>query len=169
MGSVLISSLIKSFPFECLLDAKYAKDRLVIKKINEIIVVILANSPIIKAKWIIDCIKIIINNKKVTAAVPVVLNNDQNPYRAKKIKNGYLINFIKTKKKISSNRQELDKSFFLCHNFWAIRTSAIIKEKGEGPWNFMGEFVRPYLVKNSVDIHTMEDLYLSKILINKIK
>ena len=40
MGSVLISSLIKSFPFECLLDAKYAKDRLVIKKINAIIVVI---------------------------------------------------------------------------------------------------------------------------------
>jgi len=31
----------------------------------EIIVVLLANSPIIKAKWIIDCIKIIINNKKV--------------------------------------------------------------------------------------------------------
>ena len=65
----------------------------------EIIVVLLANAPIIKAKWIIDCIKIIINNKKVTAAVPVVLNNDQNPYRAKKIKNGYLRNFIKTKKK----------------------------------------------------------------------
>ena len=135
----------------------------------EIIVVLLANAPIIKAKWIKDCIKIIINNKKVTAAVPVMLNNDQNPYRAKKIKNGYLRNFVKTKKKISSNRQELDKSFFLCHNFWAIRTSAIIEEKGESPWNFMGKFVRPYLVKNSVDIHTMEDLYLSRILINKIK
>ena len=59
---------------------------------------LLANAPIIKAKWIIDCIKIIINNKKVTAAVPVMLNNDQNPYRAKKIKNGYLRNFVKTKK-----------------------------------------------------------------------
>ena len=135
----------------------------------EIIVVLLANAPIIKAKWIIDCIKIIINNKKVTAAVPVVLNNDQNPYRAKKIKNGYLRNFVKTKKKISSNRQQLSKSFFLCHNFWVIRTAAITEEKGEGPWNFMGKFVRPYLVKNSVDIHTMEDYYLSKILVNKIK
>ena len=72
-------------------------------------------------------------------------------------------------KKISSNRQELDKSFFLCHNFWVIRTAAITKEKGEGPWNFMGKFVKPYLVKNSVDIHTMEDYYLSKILVNKIK
>ena len=135
----------------------------------EIIVVLLANAPIIKAKWIIDCIKIIINNKKVTAAVPVVLNNDHNPSRAKKIKNGYLRNFVKTNKKISSNRQELNKSFFLCHNFWAIRTSAVIKEKGEGPWNFMGKFVRPYLVRNSIDIHTMEDFYLAKILINKIK
>ena len=135
----------------------------------EIIVVLLANSPIIKAKWIIDCIKIIINNKKVTAAVPVVLNNDHNPYRAKKIKNGYLRNFVKTKKKISSNRQQLNKSFFLCNNFWVIRTSAIIREKGEGPWNFMGKFVRPYLVKNSIDIHNMQDFYLAKILINKIK
>jgi CMP-N-acetylneuraminic acid synthetase len=135
----------------------------------EIIVVLLANAPIIKAKWIIDCIKIIINNKKVTAAVPVVLNNDHNPYRAKKIKNGYLRNFVKTKKKISSNRQQLNKSFFLCHNFWVIRTSAIIREKGEGPWNFMGKFVRPYLVKNSIDIHNMQDFYLAKILINKIK
>ena len=135
----------------------------------EIIVVLLANAPIIKAKWIIDCIKIIINNKKVTAAVPVVLNNDHNPYRAKKIKNGYLRNFIKTKKKISSNRQQLNKSFFVCHNFWAIRTSAIIREKGEGPWNFMGKFVRPYLVKNSIDIHNMQDFFLAKILINRIK
>ena len=135
----------------------------------EIIVVLLANAPIIKAKWIIDCIKIIINNKKVTAAVPVVLNNDHNPCRAKKIKNGYLRNFVKTNKKISSNRQELNKSFFLCHNFWVIRTSAITREKGEGPWNFMGKFVRPYLVKNSIDIHNMEDFYLAKILINKIK
>ena len=91
------------------------------------------------------------------------------PIEQKKIKNGYLRNFVKTNKKISSNRQELNKSFFLCHNFWAIRTSAITKEKGEGPWNFMGKFVRPYLVKNSVDIHTMEDYYLSKILVNKIK
>jgi N-acylneuraminate cytidylyltransferase len=135
----------------------------------EIIVVLLANAPIIKAQWIIDCIKIIINNKKVTAAVPVLFNNDHNPYRAKKIKNGYLRNFIKTKKKISSNRQQLNKSFFLCHNFWVIRTSAITREKGEGPWNFMGKFVRPYLVKNSIDIHNMEDFYLAKILINKIK
>ena len=73
------------------------------------------------------------------------------------------------KKKISSNRQQLSKSFFLCHNFWVIRTAAITEEKGEGPWNFMGKFVKPYLVKNSIDIHTMEDFYLAKILINKIK
>ena len=103
----------------------------------EIIVVLLANAPIIKAQWIIDCIKIIINNKKVTAAVPVLFNNDHNPYRAKKIKNGYLRNFIKTKKKISSNRQQLNKSFFLCHNFWVIRTSAITRER-RGSMEFYG-------------------------------
>ena len=78
----------------------------------EIIVVLLANAPIIKAKWIIDCIKIIINNKKVTAAVPVVLNNDHNPYRAKKIKNGYLRNFIKTKKKNIIKSTAIKEKFF---------------------------------------------------------
>ncbi len=39
-------------------------------------------------------------NKNLTAVVPVVLNNDHNPLRAKKIVNGYIRNFNKTKKSI---------------------------------------------------------------------
>ncbi len=64
----------------------------------DILVVLLANAPVIKTKWINECIKKIRKNKNLTAVVPVVLNNDHNPLRAKKIVNGYIRNFNKTKK-----------------------------------------------------------------------
>ena len=66
----------------------------------DIIVVLLANAPIIKTKWINDCISILKKNKNITSVVPVVENNDNNPLRAKKIQKNYIKNFIKTKKKI---------------------------------------------------------------------
>ena len=55
--------------------------------------------------------KSFIKKNKYTAAVPVILDNDKNPYRSK-IVNGIIQNFIKQKKKISSNRQELTNSYF---------------------------------------------------------
>ncbi len=133
----------------------------------EIIVILLANAPIIKRKWIDECIKVLIKNKSLTGAVPVILDNDKNPFRAKKIKNGIIQNFNKQKKKISSNRQELPNSYFLCHNFWVLRRSAIINNNGLSPWNFMGKKVFPYVIKNSIDIHTEADLNLAKYLIKK--
>ncbi len=133
----------------------------------EIIVILLANAPIIKGKWIDECIKVLIKNKSLTGAVPVILDNDKNPFRAKKIKNGIIQNFNKQKKRISSNRQELPNSYFLCHNFWVLRRSAIINNNGLSPWNFMGKKVFPYVIKNSIDIHTEADLNLAKYLIKK--
>ena len=132
----------------------------------DILIILLANAPIISSKWIKDCLKILRNNKKTTSVVPVILNNDHNPFRAKKLRGNYLKNFYKIKKKVSSNRQDLPNSYFLCHNFWVIRTKEIYKFKGEPPWNFMGKHVQPYIVKKSIDIHTIEDLHLSKLIIN---
>jgi hypothetical protein len=60
---------------------------------------------------------------------------------------------------ISSNRQELPKCYFLCHNFWVLRVTDGIKEHaGEPPWNFMGGKVLPYEVEESFDIHTLDDV-----------
>ena len=132
----------------------------------DIVVVLLANAPIVYAKWIQDCIKILIKNK-ATAVVPVVKDNDKHPLRAKKTKKGYLKPFINSKKKISSNRQDLEDCYFLCHNFWVIRASAIIENKGLNPWNFMGPKVIPYLVPHSHDIHTEFDLKICKLLLQK--
>jgi len=135
----------------------------------DIIVVLLANAPIIKTKWINDCISILKKNKNITSVVPVVENNDNNPLRAKKIQKNYIKNFIKTKKKYSSNRQSLKKSYFLCHNFWAIKSSEVLKNSGDPPWNFMGKKVKPYIVKDTIDIHNELDYKIAKIIINDKK
>ena len=65
----------------------------------DILIILLANAPIISSKWIKDCLKILRNNKKTTSVVPVILNNDHNPFRAKKLRGNYLKNFYKIKKK----------------------------------------------------------------------
>lgn len=135
----------------------------------DIIIVLLANAPVIKKKWIEDCIKILKRNKNLTAVVPVTKNNDYNPLRSKKIKNNLLFNYIKTKKKIPSNRQELENSYFLCHNFWVIKCREIFKDNGQPPWNFMGKKVKPYVIENSIDIHDKFDYELAKIIIDDLK
>ena len=134
----------------------------------DILVVLLANAPIVKSKWINDCIKILLNDKYVTSVVPVQNINDHHPERAKQIVNNYLSNFV-NKQKISSNRQDLSKCFFLCHNFWVIRSEEIYKNNGQLPWSFMGKKVKPYEIKSSIDIHSAMDVEIAKILIKNEK
>ena len=130
----------------------------------DILVVLLANAPIVKSKWISDCIKILMKNKDITSVVPVQNINDHHPERAKQIKNDILKSFI-NKKKISSNRQDLSKCLFLCHNFWVIRSNEIFKNNGQLPWSFMGKKVKAYEIKSSIDIHSAMDVEIAKILI----
>ena len=127
-------------------------------KIPDIIVVLLANSPTIKTSWIDKCLKKIINNKKISAVVPVIKNNDFHPFRAKKISQNRLIPFFEFKKKISSNRQDLTNSYFLSHNFWVLKTKEIILNKGHQPWTFMGKNVHPYFINSTADIHSKNDI-----------
>lgn len=138
------------------------------KQYPDILVVLLANAPIVKSRWISDCIKILKKNNSLTAVVPVQNINDHHPERSKQIKNNILKNFI-NKKKISSNRQDLTKCFFLCHNFWVIRTKEIYKDNGPLPWSFMGKKVKPYVIKNSIDIHSAIDVEIAKIIIKNEK
>ncbi len=133
----------------------------------DILIVLLANAPIIKKKWIDDCINIIKKNKKITSVVPVIKNNDNHPLRAKKIVNGFLKSYI-IEKNSSSNRQELESCYFLCHNFWVIKTREIFKNNGYSPWNFMGKRVKSYVISRSIDIHEKEDLEIAKLFMKKI-
>lgn len=135
----------------------------------EIIIILLANAPIIKSEWIRKCLNIILKNKKISAIIPVIENNDHHPLRAKKISNGFLKGYLKTKSKMSSNRQDLEKNYFLCHNFWIIRTNSIYKNDGFYPWKFMGKRVKPFIIKQSIDIHNYEDVILANHLVKKLK
>lgn len=133
----------------------------------KILVILLANAPIIYSSWIRNCINILQKNKLATSVVPVIQNNDHHPMRAKKIKNGFLTQHNKIKAKISTNRQDLVSNYFLCHNFWVIRTENIYSNNGELPWKFLGKKVLPYKVSNSIDIHEKEDIYLANIIRSK--
>jgi len=128
----------------------------------EVILVLLGNAPIISPNWIKKSINILKKNKKITSVVPVLKDNDHNPYRCKKIKNGYLNNFFEHKKNIPSNRQELPASYFLAHNFWLVKTKSILKNNGEKPWSFLGKKIKPLLIENSIDIHKKIDLETAK-------
>ena len=132
-------------------------------------IILLANAPIIKSNWIKKCLNIILKNKKISAIIPVIENNDHHPLRAKKISNGYIKGYLKTKSKMSSNRQDLEKNYFLCHNFWITRTNSIYKNAGFYPWKFMGKRVKPFIIKHSIDIHNYEDVILANHLVKKLK
>jgi len=129
--------------------------------IPDILVVLLANSVSIKKFWLEDCIRQIIKDDSISAVVPVVLQLDKHPYRAKKIgRDGFLEPFFDFGgKNISTNRQDLEPSYFLCHNFWALNMkNSIYSTNGHAPWKFMGSKAKPYIIKKSIDVHERDDL-----------
>ena len=136
--------------------------------IPDAILVLLANSLTIKTEWIKECIKIM-KKQNVDSVVPVVKNNDHHPFRAKKIEKKLLKPFLKIPKKASTNRQDLEPSYFLSHNFWLIKTKCIYENNGFLPWAFMGKKVVGYIVNDSIDIHYESDIDNSKkwLLMNK--
>ena len=79
------------------------------KIIPEIIIVLLANAPIIKSKWISECLNYLEEDKSITAAVPVVEDNDHHPLRAKKTKNG----FTEWQKSVQPKNNKLNALLYL--------------------------------------------------------
>ena len=131
----------------------------------DILVVLLANNVTVNPKWIDDCIEIMKNDDTVTAVVPVYNDNDHHPLRAKTLnEDGYLEMYEKgIKGKVSTNRQDLPKCFFLAHNFWVLSVKNLKSGKeGQQPWGFMGDKIVPYYIEESIDIHKEIDLYIAK-------
>lgn len=129
--------------------------------IPDILVILLANSASIKTGWIDACIEEVLKDKNISAVVPVCEDLDHHPFRAKRTdRNGFLTSFFNFMgKKISTNRQDLEPSYFLCHNFWVLNTKkSIFSRGGQPPWTFMGNRVKPFVVKDCCDIHARSDL-----------
>ena len=128
----------------------------------DILVVLLANSGIVKKEWIEESINNLVENPQLSASCPVLLEMDNHPYRSKCLRaDGCLGTWFDFKgKNISTNRQDLPKNFVFCHNFWTLRLSNSLysDEEGQQPWTFMGNNVKPIVVKESFDVHDEEDL-----------
>lgn len=128
----------------------------------DILVVLLANSAIVKTEWIEESIKNLLNNSELSASCPVMLEMDNHPYRSKCLReDGCLGTWFDFKDmEVSTNRQDLPMNFVFCHNFWTLRleNSIYSPEKGQQPWTFMGNYVKPIVVKESFDVHDMDDI-----------
>lgn len=128
----------------------------------DILVVLLANSGIVKKEWIQESIDNLIANPELSASVPVLLEQDHHPYRCKCLRaDGCLGTWFDFKgRDISTNRQDLPMNFVLCHNFWTLnlKNSLYSDVSGQQPWTFMGNNIKPIVVKESFDVHDKEDL-----------
>lgn len=128
----------------------------------DILVVLLANSGIIKTEWIEESINNLLENPKLSASCPVLLEMDNHPYRSKRLReDGCLDTWFDFKgQNISTNRQDLPQNFVLCHNFWTLnlKNSLYSNEEGQQPWTFMGNHIKPIIVEESFDVHTEEDI-----------
>jgi CMP-N,N'-diacetyllegionaminic acid synthase len=126
----------------------------------DILVVLLANTVMVKKEWVQDCIQGILDDPSLTTMAPVYREMDHHPFRAKQVNDdGVLVPFFDfSGNKISTNRQDLPPAYFLCHNFWVLNLEAIDRSKGLAPWTFMGNRVKSYEVDEAFDVHTMEDI-----------
>lgn len=139
---------------------------LVMKEVDnyepDILVVLLANSGIIKSEWIKNSIQMLLKEKWLSAVVPVLLEMDNHPFRSKRLREDGCLDtwFDFNGKNISTNRQDLPKNFVLCHNFWTLRleNSIYSKDMGQQPWTFMGNNIRPIIVEESFDVHDEDDI-----------
>ncbi|WP_428737604.1 cytidylyltransferase domain-containing protein [Sulfurimonas sp.] len=127
----------------------------------DILIVFLANSATVKHEWIEQGIQSILDDSSISSVVPVYQEQDHHPFRAKKLnKDGSLETFFDfTDMEISTNRQELEPCYFLCHNFWILNMkNSLFCQNGQKPWKFLGDKIKPIVVDECFDVHTKEDL-----------
>lgn len=128
----------------------------------DILVVLLANSGIVKTEWIEESITNILKDEMLSASVPVLLEMDNHPYRSKRLRDDGCLDtwFDFRGKSISTNRQDLPMNFVLCHNFWTLnlKNSLYSLTEGQQPWTFMGNNIKPIIVKESFDVHDEDDI-----------
>lgn len=154
---------------------KHALEQLLTEKIEpDILVVLMANSGTIKTKWIEQAVNAIKKDPSISAVVPVFNDQDHHPYRAKKLDDSGLLQpfFNFDSMDVSTNRQELESCYFLCHNFWVMNLKiSYYASGGQKPWTFLGDKIKPIIVEESFDVHTLDDLTRTEkwLTLNKIE
>ena len=127
----------------------------------DVLVVLLANTVSVLTSWIDEGIRMICDDPTISAVVPVYREADHHPFRAKRVNaDGLLEPFVDFwDGPVSTNRQDLEPCFFLCHNFWVLNLPrSVYAPDGQPPWDFMGDRIKPMEVGESVDVHDAEDI-----------
>jgi len=125
----------------------------------EIVVVQHANVGTISESIIDACIDQLLDDPGLTAVVPCHEKNDYHPLRAKRLTaDGLLQPFVDSAGPVSANRQDLPVCYFFDHSIWALRARAIRAPGGQGPWDCMGDRIRPWPTEGCLDVHEPEDL-----------
>ena len=128
----------------------------------DILVVLLANSGIIKKEWIQESIDVLIADQSLSAVCPVEKDQDHHPYRAKRLRaDGCLEPYFDfSGGEVSTNRQDLCENYYFCHNFWTLNLANSIFAEGLGqpPWSFMGNRIKPIVVEDCFDVHSVDDI-----------
>ena len=115
-------------------------------------------TPIRSLDDIKNAIKLINNKKKKYDSVVSIKNVDGNhPLRMKKIKNGYLKNYIDQKKENMIPRQKLPKVYIRSGSFYLIKKNQFLKYN-----SLVGNKTGYIILKNiySLNIDTIEDLII---------
>ena len=128
----------------------------------DILVVLLANSGIVKTEWIEESITQLLKDEALSASVPVLLEMDNHPYRSKRLReDGCLDTWFDFRGiYISTSRQDLRMNFVFCLNFWTLnlKNSLYSSTEGQQPWTFMGSNIKPIVVEESFDVHDEDDI-----------
>lgn len=126
---------------------------------TEIVVVQHANVGTISEGIIDACIDALLADPTLSAVVPSHEKPDYHPLRAKRLRaDGLLEPFVADAGAVSANRQDLPVSYFFDHSIWALRARAIRSPGGQGPWDCMGDRIRPWPTEGCQDVHAPEDL-----------
>lgn len=142
---------------------RHAMSIIEVERPADIVLVQHANVGTISEKIIDDCIEMLLSDETLSSVVPSHEYNEYHPMRAKGVtEEGLLKPFFDTGKAVSANRQDLPKCYFFDHSVWALRGDAIRSEGGQGPWECMGNRIKPYVTEGCLDVHTMEDIKITE-------
>lgn len=122
--------------------------------------VLMANSATVLPVHLAKAYSALSGDNSLTSAVPVIVEQDHHPFRAKRVENGLLKTYFEFDQEISSNRQDLPINHFLTHSFWSIRIqegNRLPYSKCAQPWTFLGDRCFPIVLEQSIDVHHEQD------------
>lgn len=129
--------------------------------VPSIIVVLLGNTVFLKTSWVSYAVGELIQDPALDSVAACYREQDQHPFRARKLDaDGCLVPYFDFEgQTVSTNRQDLPANYYFSHNFWAIRLAdGHLPAEGFQPWTFMGKRVKPLVIDEGFDVHTVSDL-----------